>query len=73
MANSVDRNCARKTFCATLGVSLKNKMGGACSTYRGEEGCIRGFSGKIRETETLGRPRRKWDDNIKMDLPEVGW
>jgi hypothetical protein len=22
---------------------------------------------------TLGRPRRKWVDNIKMDLREIGW
>jgi hypothetical protein len=21
----------------------------------------------------LGRPRRGWEDNIKMDLQEVGW
>jgi hypothetical protein len=21
----------------------------------------------------LGRPRRKWEDNIKMDLQEMGW
>jgi hypothetical protein len=21
----------------------------------------------------LGRPRRRWNDNIKMDLREVGW
>ena len=21
----------------------------------------------------LGRPRRRWEDNIKMDLEEVGW
>jgi hypothetical protein len=21
----------------------------------------------------LGRPRRRWKDNIKMDLEEVGW
>jgi hypothetical protein len=21
----------------------------------------------------LGRPRRRWQDNIKMDLREVGW
>jgi hypothetical protein len=21
----------------------------------------------------LGRPRRKWADNIKMDLREIGW
>jgi hypothetical protein len=22
---------------------------------------------------TVGRPRRRWKDNIKMDLREVGW
>jgi hypothetical protein len=22
---------------------------------------------------TLGRPRRKWEDNIKIDLREIGW
>ena len=27
--------------------------------------------GYLRET-TLGRPRRGWEDNIKMDLQEVG-
>jgi hypothetical protein len=21
----------------------------------------------------LGRPRRKWEDNIKIDLVEIGW
>jgi uncharacterized protein YebE (UPF0316 family) len=21
----------------------------------------------------LGRPRRRWEDNIKLDLQEVGW
>jgi hypothetical protein len=21
----------------------------------------------------LGRPKRRWEDNIKMDLQEVGW
>jgi hypothetical protein len=23
--------------------------------------------------QPLGRPRRRWEDNIKMDLREVGW
>jgi hypothetical protein len=22
---------------------------------------------------TLGRPKRRWVDNIKMDLREIGW
>jgi hypothetical protein len=27
---------------------------------------------KPEERRPLGRPRRKWEDNIKMDLQEVG-
>jgi hypothetical protein len=29
--------------------------------------------GKPEEKRPLGRPRRRWVDNIKMDLGEVGW
>jgi hypothetical protein len=33
----------------------------------------RGFWwGKPEGKRPLGRPRRRWDDNIKMDLQEVG-
>ena len=28
--------------------------------------------GKSEEKRSLGRPRRRWEDNIKMDLQEVG-
>jgi hypothetical protein len=28
---------------------------------------------KPERKRPLGRPRRRWDDNIKMDLQEVGW
>ena len=29
--------------------------------------------GKPGGKRSLGRPRRRWEDNIKMDLQEVGW
>jgi hypothetical protein len=29
--------------------------------------------GKPKGKRTLGRPRRRWVDNIEMDLGEVGW
>jgi hypothetical protein len=29
--------------------------------------------GKSEGKKPLGRPRRRWKDNIKMDLREVGW
>jgi hypothetical protein len=29
--------------------------------------------GKPEVRKPLGRPRRKWVDNVRMDLGEVGW
>jgi len=37
----------------------KNEMGGACSTYGGEERCIEGFGGKRDEKRPLGRYGRR--------------
>jgi hypothetical protein len=31
------------------------------------------LAGKPEEKRPLGRPRRTWIDNIKMDLREIGW
>jgi len=35
-------------------------------------GVYRILVGKTEEKRPLGRPRRRWEDNIKMDLQEVG-
>jgi len=35
-------------------------------------GVYRVLVGKPQEKRPLGRTRRRWEDNIKMDLPEVG-
>ena len=40
--------------------------------YGGEESCVRGL-GKPDGKRPLGRPKHRWEDNIKMDLQEVGW
>jgi hypothetical protein len=29
--------------------------------------------GKSKGKRPLGRPRRGWEDNIRMDLWEIGW
>jgi hypothetical protein len=29
--------------------------------------------GNLREKSPLGRPKRRWVDNIKVNLQEVGW
>jgi len=48
-------------------------MGGACSMYEERRGVYRVLVGKPERKRPLGRPRRRWEDNIKMDLKEVGW
>jgi hypothetical protein len=50
----------------------KNGMGRACSTYGKENKCIQGLVGKPEGKRPLGRPRRRWEDNIKKDIQEVG-
>ena len=49
----------------------KNEIGGACSTYGGEERSIEGLVGEPEGKRPLGRPMRRWEDNIKMNLKEV--
>ena len=46
-------------------------MGGACSTW-GRRGVYRIVVGKSEGKRPTGRPRRRWEENIKMDLYEVG-
>jgi hypothetical protein len=36
-------------------------------------GAYRILVGRAEGRRPLGRPRRRWEDNIKMDLQEVGW
>ena len=47
-------------------------MGGACGAH--EEGRVvhRVLVGKPEGKRPLGRPRCRWEDNIKMGLQEVG-
>jgi len=46
-------------------------MGGACSAYGDGRGVYRVLAGKPKGKRPLGRPRIRWDDNIKMDLQGV--
>jgi hypothetical protein len=47
-------------------------MGGACSTYEEKRGVYRNLVKKTEAKRPLGRPRRGWEVNIKMDLQAVG-
>jgi hypothetical protein len=47
-------------------------MGGTCSTYGEGIGVYRVLVGKPEGKRPLGRPRRRWEDDVRMDLQEVG-
>ena len=46
----------------------KNEMCRARSAYGGEEKCIEGFDKEPEGKRRLGRPRRRSEDNIRMNL-----
>jgi hypothetical protein len=48
-------------------------MGRTCGTYGERRGAYRALVGKPEGRRPLERPRHRREDNIKMDLQEVGW
>jgi hypothetical protein len=51
----------------------EDEMGGAWSTNVQKRNAYRILVGKPEGKRLLGRARRKWVDNIKMDLREIAW
>ena len=37
-----------------------------------DRGCFQGLTGKRTGKRPVGRPRCRWQDNIRMDLKEIG-
>jgi len=51
----------------------KNEMGEVCSTYGTAEVLNKVLVGKPEGKKPLGRPMRRWEENIKMDLSGMDW
>jgi len=51
----------------------KNKMNRACSTYGEWRDAYRVLVGRSQGNKQLGRSRRRWDDNIKIDPQFLRW
>jgi hypothetical protein len=45
----------------------------ACSTNGEKRNAYKILVGKPEGKRPLGRPSRRWEDNIKIDLTEIGW
>jgi hypothetical protein len=48
-------------------------MGGPCSTNEEKRNVYRLLLGKPEGNRPLGRPRRRWVDNIRMEWDGVMW
>ena len=62
----------RCTFIFVLFTSTFKTWAGHVARMGEERGVYRGLLGKPEGKRLLGRPRRRWVDNIRMDLQEVG-
>ena len=51
----------------------KSEVGGACNAYGVRRGVCRILVGKPERKRPLVSPLRRWEDNVKMDLQEVGY
>jgi hypothetical protein len=49
----------------------EDEMGKACSTHGENRNAYRGLVRKPEGKIPLGTPRRRWENNIKMDLREI--
>jgi hypothetical protein len=48
-------------------------MGRACNTLEEKRNAYTISMGKLEGNRPLGRPRRRWVNNIKMDLRKIRW
>jgi len=53
--------------------SRKMRWAGHVARMGEKRGAYSVLVGKPEEKRPLGRPRRRWEDNIKMDLQKVGF
>ena len=44
----------------------------ACSQNGGSSGAFKVLTGQPTGKRPVGRPRRRWEDNIRMDFKEIG-
>jgi hypothetical protein len=50
----------------------EDEVGGTCGTHAKGRGVYRVLVERPEGERPLVRPRRRWEDNVKMDLGEIG-
>jgi len=64
--------CTPNKYCSGEQIE-KNKMGGACIMCGEMIDAYRILVWRPEGRSQLGKPRLRWEDNIKMYLEEDGW
>jgi hypothetical protein len=75
--SSISSNNFRTTNISSEGSptndQVKDEMGRTCSTNGEKRNAYRILMGKPERKSPLSKPKRRWVDNIKIDLRETGW
>jgi hypothetical protein len=53
--------------------SRRMRWAGHVERMREDRGVYRVLVGKLEGKRAVGRPRRRWEGGVKMDLEEIGW
>jgi len=60
-------------ICTAHQLTTQDEMDRACGMYGEKRGTYGVLVGKTEEMRPLGRPRSRWDDNIKIKFQEGAW
>jgi hypothetical protein len=66
-------NCNAESFIIRVIKSRRLRWAEHVARMGERKGAYRDLVGKPEGRRPLGRLRRTWEDNIKMDLRDVGW
>jgi hypothetical protein len=51
---------------------MKDEMGGTSTTHDETRESVQIWFGKLEGKRQLGRPERRWEDNVEMNIREMG-
>jgi hypothetical protein len=54
-------------------MSRRKRWAGHIACFGNKRNVYRSLVGKPEGKRLLGKPKRRWEVNIKMDLTEIGW
>jgi hypothetical protein len=71
--SSVPLHTFLDTFTSGFNDQIKKDAMGRARSTNGKRNAYRILVGKPEGKRPLAKPRRRWVDNIKMDLRDIGW